>query len=182
MDPADQGLRDEFDVVIATNVLHATRDLHATLRHTKRLLRPGGALVLNESVEVQEYSTYTFGLLPGWWNASDPHERLADSPLASASRWPALLRDEGFAQVRALVPADSAAAAVRAQQVYVAFSDGELRAAGGKTPAPRRAGARCRTDCRRRWPTSCAPSRPPRPHARSTSRPSRIIATTSGCF
>jgi enoyl-CoA hydratase/carnithine racemase/NAD(P)-dependent dehydrogenase (short-subunit alcohol dehydrogenase family)/acyl carrier protein/SAM-dependent methyltransferase len=136
MEPAGQGLRGAFDVVVATNVLHATRDLHATLRHTKRLLRPGGALVLNESVEVQEYSTYTFGLLPGWWNASDAHERLADSPLVSASRWPALLRDEGFIQVRALVPADPSAAAVRAQQVYVAFSDGELRSAGTKRPAP----------------------------------------------
>jgi enoyl-CoA hydratase/carnithine racemase/NAD(P)-dependent dehydrogenase (short-subunit alcohol dehydrogenase family)/acyl carrier protein len=141
MDPADQGLKEEFDVVIATNVLHATRDLHATLRHTKRLLRPGGALVLNESVEVQEYSTYTFGLLPGWWNASDPHERLADSPLASASGWPALLRDEGFVQVRALVPDEPSVAAVSAQQVYLAFSDGELRAAGGKRPAPAQAPA-----------------------------------------
>ena len=52
LNPADQGFREEMDVVIATNVLHATRDLHATLRHTKKLLRPGGALVLNESVEV----------------------------------------------------------------------------------------------------------------------------------
>jgi enoyl-CoA hydratase/carnithine racemase/NAD(P)-dependent dehydrogenase (short-subunit alcohol dehydrogenase family)/acyl carrier protein len=136
IDPGEQGLKEEFDVVIATNVLHATRDLHATLRHTKKLLRSGGALVMNESVEVQEYSTYTFGLLPGWWNASDPHERFADSPLASASRWTALLNDEGYVQVHTLVPADSHAAAVRAQQVFVAFSDGELRAAGARNAAP----------------------------------------------
>src|SRR5262249_4505266 len=36
IDPAEQGFRDEFDLIVATNVLHATRDLHATLRHTKR--------------------------------------------------------------------------------------------------------------------------------------------------
>jgi enoyl-CoA hydratase/carnithine racemase/NAD(P)-dependent dehydrogenase (short-subunit alcohol dehydrogenase family) len=141
MDPADQGLREEFDVVIATNVFHATRDLHATLRHAKTLLRPGGALVLNESVEVQEYSTYTFGLLPGWWNASDAHERLTDSPLASASRWPTLLRDEGFGGVRALVPGDSPVLAVRAQQVYLAYSNGEVRAAGAKRPIASHTGA-----------------------------------------
>ncbi len=134
IDSAGQGLRDEFDVVIATNVLHATKELAATLRHAKRLIRPGGALVLNESVEVQEYSTYTFGLLPGWWSASDPHERLADSPLASASGWPALLHDAGFRDLRTLVPAESAAPAIGAQQVYVAFSDGELRSAGSKGP------------------------------------------------
>ena len=133
-DPAVQGLRDEFDVVIATNVMHATRDLHATLRQVKKLLRPGGALVLNESVEVQEYSTYTFGLLPGWWSATDAHERLADSPLASASGWAALLGDEGFVQVRTMVP-ETSNTAVRAQQVFVAFSDGELRTTSSKRPA-----------------------------------------------
>ena len=135
MDPIKQGLRQEVDVVVASNVLHTTRDLHETLRHAKRLLRPGGALVLNESVEAQEYSTYTFGLLPGWWNASDAHERLFDSPLASASCWPVLLRDEGFVQVHAMVPADPSTVGVTSQQVYVAFSDGELRAAGSKQPA-----------------------------------------------
>jgi enoyl-CoA hydratase/carnithine racemase len=54
--------------------------------------------------------------------------------VASASTWPALLRDEGFVQVRTLVPADSPASALRAQQVYVAFSDGELRRAGRTMP------------------------------------------------
>jgi enoyl-CoA hydratase/carnithine racemase len=134
-DPASQGLRNEFDVVIATNVMHATRDLHATLRQVKKLLRPGGALVLNESVEVQEYSTYTFGLLPGWWSATDAHERLTDSPLASASRWAAILADEGFVQARPMVP-DAPGTSVSAQQVFVAFSDGELRTTTGKRPAP----------------------------------------------
>src|SRR6478736_5867902 len=135
-DPSSQGWHEEFDIVIATNVLHATRDLHVALGHAKKLLRPAGALVLNESVEVKEYSTYTFGLLPGWWNASDSHERLPDSPLASATTWPALLRDEGFVHVRCLVPADSGSPAVSAQQVYLAVSDGELRVSTGKRPPP----------------------------------------------
>jgi enoyl-CoA hydratase/carnithine racemase len=45
------------------------------------------------------------------------------------------LRDEGFVQVRTLVPADPPAA-VTAQQVFMAFSDGELRTAGAKRPVP----------------------------------------------
>lgn len=137
-DPAAQGFRDEYDIVVATNVLHATRDLHASLRHAKRLLRPGGVIVINESVEVQEYSTYTFGLLPGWWGAIDPRERLQGSPLAAASTWPALLKDEGFIEVEALVPGDDGLAALSAQQVYVARSDGELRLAPERR-APTRA-------------------------------------------
>jgi enoyl-CoA hydratase/carnithine racemase/NAD(P)-dependent dehydrogenase (short-subunit alcohol dehydrogenase family)/acyl carrier protein len=136
VDPAAQGLREELDLVVATNVVHSTRDLHASLRHVKRLLRPGGALVLNESVQVQELSTYTFGLLPGWWNAEDPHERLADSPLASSAGWSALLSDEGFVEARPLVPADDAVPALGAQQIFLAYSDGEVRQAA-PPPAPR---------------------------------------------
>ncbi|WNG36312.1 SDR family NAD(P)-dependent oxidoreductase [Archangium violaceum] len=134
-DPAAQGLREEFDVVVATNVLHATRDLHASLRHVKKLLRPGGTLLLNESVEVQEFSTYTFGLLPGWWSAVDSHERLPDSPLVSAAGWPSLLRDEGFVAVRPIVPADDSVPALGAQQIFMAWSDGEVRQAAGARPA-----------------------------------------------
>ncbi len=133
-DPRMQGLGDEFDLVIATNVLHATRDLHATLQHVKRLLRRGGTLVLNESIETQEFSTYTFGLLPGWWNAADPSERLPLSPLASADTWSTLLKDEGFVQVRTLIP-DDAAPSLRTQQIFAACSDGEVRVRGDRRPA-----------------------------------------------
>ncbi len=36
--------RHGYDVVVAANVLHATRDLDATLRHVRALLAPGGLL------------------------------------------------------------------------------------------------------------------------------------------
>ena len=42
-DPLDQGLEARsFDVVIAANVVHATRDVRRTLAHCLRLLAPGG--------------------------------------------------------------------------------------------------------------------------------------------
>jgi enoyl-CoA hydratase/carnithine racemase len=61
---------------------------------------------------------------------------MIDSPLASASRWPLLLRDEGFVQVRAMVSPDPCSAAARAQQVYVAFSNGEIRSGGERRAVP----------------------------------------------
>jgi enoyl-CoA hydratase/carnithine racemase/NAD(P)-dependent dehydrogenase (short-subunit alcohol dehydrogenase family)/acyl carrier protein/SAM-dependent methyltransferase len=133
-DPRKQGFHEPFDVVIATNVLHASRDLRGSLRHAKLLLRRGGALVLNESVQVQEYSTYTFGLLPGWWGATDPALRLPNSPLAAAGVWRRLLREEGFAEIRALVPQAADTPALQAQEVFVAVSDGELRLAPRTPP------------------------------------------------
>lgn len=133
-DPRAQGFNETFDLVIATNVFHASRDLRQSLRHAKLLLRRGGALVLNESVEVQEYSTYTFGLLPGWWGAADPETRLPDSPLASGAVWRRLLREEGYASVQALVPEIAGTPALHAQEVFFAVSDGELRLAPRTPP------------------------------------------------
>ena len=84
-------------------------------------------LLVNESVEVQSYSTLTFGLLPGWWHATDAHDRLSGSPLADARTWTRLLHDEGFVDVTALIPGADETPALAAQQVLVARSDGELR-------------------------------------------------------
>jgi enoyl-CoA hydratase/carnithine racemase/SAM-dependent methyltransferase/acyl carrier protein len=127
--PRSQGLLESFDMVVATNVIHASRDLRLALRHAKLLLRRGGALILNESVQVQEYSTYTFGVLPGWWGAVDSELRLPDSPLASRATWRRLLREEGFAKVHSLAEATADATLLKAQEVFLAVSDGELRLA-----------------------------------------------------
>jgi len=135
-DPAAQGLEERFDIVVATNVLHAARNLRSALRHVKRLLRPGGALVLNESVQAQEYSVYTFGLLPGWWTTTaDAQLRLADSPLASRDTWMRLMREEGYAEPRLLVPAGDHHTALGAQEVFIAWSDGEVRLPARTLPA-----------------------------------------------
>lgn len=127
IEPARQGFAETFDIVIATNVLHATRDLRIGLRHAKHLLRKGGVLVLNESVVDQEYSAYTFGLLPGWWNALDKVERLPTSPLATVATWTALLKEEAFLDVCSLIREDQTIPSVNSQQIFIARSDGETR-------------------------------------------------------
>ncbi|MFE0023801.1 class I SAM-dependent methyltransferase [Amycolatopsis sp. NPDC059021] len=49
--PDDQGLtRGSFDLVLAVNALHNAADLPLTLRNLRSLLRPGGTLVLSESL------------------------------------------------------------------------------------------------------------------------------------
>ena len=56
-----------FDVVIASNVLHATRDLRQALSPVFRgLLAPGGLLLLMEHAP-QRWLDLTFGLTGGWW-------------------------------------------------------------------------------------------------------------------
>ncbi|WP_283472117.1 SDR family NAD(P)-dependent oxidoreductase [Methylosinus trichosporium] len=93
-----------FDIALAANVLHATADLAETLRRVKRLLRPGGRLLLSEATRASDFGTLVFGLTPGWWRAADRQSgrRIPFSPLCSVGAWRDLLAEAGFAAVRAI--------------------------------------------------------------------------------
>ncbi|GHE72918.1 hypothetical protein GCM10018785_46370 [Streptomyces longispororuber] len=118
------------DVVIAANVLHATRDIRHTLRNAKALLKPGGLLVLNELTANNLLSQFSFGLLDGWWRYEDPYLRIPGSPLLSTARWRHVLTQEGFQAIA--LPAQDAEDL--GQQIIVAESDGVIRQA---TAVPR---------------------------------------------
>jgi hypothetical protein len=72
-----------YDIVFATNVLHATRDMANTLQHCKALLLHGGLLIANELTTKTDFLTLTFGLTDGWWLYDDEHRRIPGSPLLS---------------------------------------------------------------------------------------------------
>lgn len=64
----EQGFQDgSYDLIIASNVLHATKYIGNTLRNVRNMLRPGGKLVLIEITCPQPYLNVSFGGLPGWW-------------------------------------------------------------------------------------------------------------------
>ncbi len=85
--PATQGFGERaFDVIIAANVLHATRDLRETLENAVSLLAPGGLLILLEGTARQRWVDLTFGLTEGWWRFDDTVLR-PDYPLLSAEKW-----------------------------------------------------------------------------------------------
>jgi acyl transferase domain-containing protein/NADPH:quinone reductase-like Zn-dependent oxidoreductase/NADP-dependent 3-hydroxy acid dehydrogenase YdfG len=95
-DPADQDWGDaRFHAVVAANVVHATRDVSRSLAHIRKLLLPGGLLVLLEVVRPLRWIDLTFGLTSGWWAFTDRARRTA-SPLLSAEEWQRVLREEGF--------------------------------------------------------------------------------------
>ncbi len=95
-DPAQQGLAPGcYDIVLAANVLHATRDLGTTLSHAAGLLAPGGALVLLEGVRPEPWVDVTFGMTPGWWRFTD-HDLRPDYPLIAPQDWRELLARSGL--------------------------------------------------------------------------------------
>lgn len=91
-----------FDIVIATNVFHATRNINNTLRCVKPLLKNNGWLIINEGVKNLEFLTYTFGLLKGWWIYDDEKVRLPGGPILSLAMWRNVLYEEGFGSILSL--------------------------------------------------------------------------------
>ncbi|KAJ5464099.1 hybrid PKS-NRPS biosynthetic cluster [Penicillium sp. IBT 31633x] len=87
-----------YDIILAANVLHATRDLTKTMEHCRSLLRPGGFLIMMEITGPQTLRTqFIMGGLPGWWLGADDGRVL--SPAISAEQWHGLLERTGFSGV-----------------------------------------------------------------------------------
>src|SRR5262249_26457064 len=62
-EPAQQGLGNErFDLVIASNVIHATADIRQTLARLRELLAEGGMLLILEVAGLERWIDVTFGL------------------------------------------------------------------------------------------------------------------------
>ncbi|MBX9791360.1 MAG: SDR family NAD(P)-dependent oxidoreductase, partial [Pirellulales bacterium] len=101
-DPATQGIeRETCDVIVAANVLHATRRLDNSLDHCASLLRPGGLLIVIEAVESSRFGLLTFALTDGWWRFDDAPLR-ETTPLLNSDNWRQLLRQHGFGDVEVL--------------------------------------------------------------------------------
>ncbi len=119
-DPAAQGFANaSFDVVIASNVLHATADLRRALCHVRHLMAPGALLLMLEGTASQRWVDLTFGLTEGWWRFTDLDLR-PTHPLLDATRWVALLRDSGFADAASASVETSASGAVSTQALLLA--------------------------------------------------------------
>ena len=95
-DPSQQALGDrEFDLILASNVVHATADLRRSLKHLRTLLAPGGILLMLEVTGRERWIDLTFGLTDGWWRFTDTELR-GDYPLLSRHGWRDLLTSAGF--------------------------------------------------------------------------------------
>ncbi|XXG98991.1 hypothetical protein Hte_005324 [Hypoxylon texense] len=90
-----------YDIVIAANVLHATRHLSQTMTHTRSLLRPGGFLVMIETTGTMLRETGLMGGLEGWWLGVD--EGRFPSPGISVAEWHKVLMRTGFSGVDSVV-------------------------------------------------------------------------------
>jgi microcystin synthetase protein McyG len=130
--PAAQGFDGRaFDVIIAANVLHATRDAREALRNAVGLLAPGGLLILSEATARQRWVDLTFGLTEGWWRFTDTILR-PNYPLLSAKQWKALFEECGLEFVSVPAPFDGGAHSVQ-QAILVGRKSLPTDKTGGET-------------------------------------------------
>ncbi|GJC96268.1 polyketide synthase [Colletotrichum higginsianum] len=83
-----------YDIVVACQCLHATKAMDRTMSNVRRLLKPGGKLVLIETTRDALDVFMAFGFLPGWWLSEEP-ERV-NSPSLTVPFWDQVLRRNGF--------------------------------------------------------------------------------------
>ncbi|PGH16793.1 hypothetical protein AJ80_05108 [Polytolypa hystricis UAMH7299] len=103
-DVAEQGFVPySYDLVVASLVLHATRNLTETMANSRKLLKPGGRLVM---VEVTDNDPLRLGLifagLPGLWLGDEGNRKL--SPCVSAEEWEVVMRETGFSGIDVITP------------------------------------------------------------------------------
>ncbi|QDV13868.1 Polyketide synthase PksN [Rosistilla oblonga] len=118
--PESQGFDPgSFDLVIAANVLHATRDLNQTVANARSLLSAGGQLLLLEGTRRCRWMDLTFGLTDGWWRFDDTIR--CDYPMASESAWQTVLTENQFDSTTIVspLPDDDSRAVNTAENVLI---------------------------------------------------------------
>ncbi|CAG7958524.1 unnamed protein product [Penicillium salamii] len=82
----------QYDIVLSSNCIHATKNLVNSCTAIQKLLRPDGILCLIELTRNILWYDLVFGLLEGWWLFNDGRKHA----LANEFLWQQNLRQAGF--------------------------------------------------------------------------------------
>ncbi|KAI9699171.1 MAG: Type I Iterative PKS [Bogoriella megaspora] len=97
-DPVVQGFEGHsYDLIIASNVLHATKTLEETMKNCRRLLKPGGYLMLLEITSDALRPQFIVSSLPGWFLGIEDGRIWA--PTINEGQWDNLLKKTGFSGI-----------------------------------------------------------------------------------
>ncbi|KAI0415829.1 BcPKS19, polyketide synthase [Xylaria grammica] len=84
-----------FHCIIATNCIHATRNLEVSLSHLRSMLREDGALTLIEITKNMFWLDIVVGLFEGWWLSEDGRSHA----LVDETHWERVMKQAGFGEV-----------------------------------------------------------------------------------
>ncbi|KAL7929711.1 acyl transferase domain-containing protein [Trichoderma chlorosporum] len=93
--PKEQGIEPaSYDVVVASCVVHTTPNIVRALQSIRKLLRPGGMLLLSEITAEHHDLNFSLGLLPGFYSGYD--EGRKRHPFLTPAQWTEALTQAGF--------------------------------------------------------------------------------------
>ena len=122
-DAASQGFTAaSFDLVVGANVIHATRDVGATVAALHELLVPDGVLMMLEMSRPARWVDLSFGFTEGWWAFADAFR--TDYPLLNSNGWTRVLESVGFREIAIALGTPGSGAGLEEQSMVFARKRG----------------------------------------------------------
>ncbi|KAK5992090.1 Highly reducing polyketide synthase azaB [Cladobotryum mycophilum] len=122
--PAEQGFDEHaYDLLVAYNSLHDTSNIRKSLQNSRKLLKPGGKILIVEPTTTQLEQQFVLGLLPSWWSFEDEEHKTF--PLLDSESWTSILAEAGFGKLDVMVH-DSDRPRETTYSLMVATADGEM--------------------------------------------------------
>nr|ALP31883.1 polyketide synthase 17 [Diaporthe helianthi] len=94
IDPSEQGYEPVYDVVVASQSIHATASMSLTLANCRRLLKPGGKLIVVETTRMRVLPGLIYGVMTGYWLGIN--DGRSEGPFMELEVWDSKLRGAGF--------------------------------------------------------------------------------------
>ncbi|KAG9230876.1 polyketide synthase [Amylocarpus encephaloides] len=96
-DPEEQDIEPEsLDLVIASCTVHVTGNINSTLKYIRKLLKPGGKMLLSEITAEWHDQTFALGLFPGFYKGYD--EGRTRHPFLTPEQWAIEFPKAGFSK------------------------------------------------------------------------------------
>ncbi|MBN3527026.1 non-ribosomal peptide synthetase [Paenibacillus apiarius] len=99
----------QFDVIVADNTLHRTRNMGTTLQYLKQMLAPGGFLFLIEATRNSRFMLATVAFFEDGFSHLEDERNTDHLPLIAAEKWREVLDKQGFSNAMAFPESGHAA-------------------------------------------------------------------------
>ncbi|KAI8958655.1 KR domain-containing protein [Daldinia sp. FL1419] len=97
-DPLEQGIAGKsYDLIISFQALHITSSIDTVLQNCKKLLKPGGKLIVTDLTNKIARHSVVFGILPDWWLGGKDGRRQGLE--LSEEEWDLRLRSQGYSGI-----------------------------------------------------------------------------------
>lgn len=96
-DPLEQGYEPVYDVILASQVIHTASSVVTALKNARKLLKPGGKLILAEVTGNSAWVGLIGGAQTDYWHGVG--DRRIDSPFLDINGWNEALKSAGFSGV-----------------------------------------------------------------------------------